>query len=178
MTKTFITYKEILKARKNGMNLYGDIDNALLTRTLLIANNFEKNNQPIDRKALDALLWLLVVEKGFESDETLAEKAEAALAEEVGTLKNSVHDVSVILTDDDEYTVFLNMTYGGSYVDGVTVGHYDTEEDFEEILADLISLSSKYNIRFLSYAGYETNREPEIDLLRVNFSRLAYEMTK
>lgn len=177
MTKTFITYEEVMEARKNGMDLYGDVDNALFTRTLLIANNFEKNNQPIDRKALNALLWLLV-EKGFESDETLAEKAEKKLADEVGTLKNSVHDVSVVLSDDDEYTVFFNMTLGGYHIDCVTVGHYDTEEDFEEILADLISLSSKYNIRFLSYAGYETNREPELDHLRVNFSRLAYEMKK
>ena len=177
MTKTFITYEEVMEARENGMDLYGAVDNALFTRALLVANNFEKNNQPIDAEGLDALLWLLV-EKGFDFDETLAEKAEEALAEEVGTLKNSVHDISVVLTDDDEYTVFLNMTYGGSHVDSVTVGHYDTEEDFEEILVDLISLSSKYNIRFLSYAGYETNREPQIDLLRVNFSRLAYEMTK
>ena len=177
MTKTFITYEEVMEARKNGMNLYGAVDNALFTRALLVANNFEKNDQPIDAEGLDALLWLLV-EKGFDSDETLAEKAEEALLEEVGTLKNSVHDISVILTDDYEYTVFLNMTYGGSHVDSVTVGHYDTEENFEEIIADLISLSSKYNIRFLSYAGYETNREPELELLRINFSRLAYEMTK
>ena len=176
MTKTFITYEEIMEARKNGMDLYGDVDNALLTRAILVANNFEKNNQPIDRKALDALLWLLV-EKGFEADEALAEKAEKKLADEVGTLKNSVHDVSVVLSDDDEYTVFFNMILDGYHIDCITVGRYDTEEGFEEILVDLISLSSKYyNIRFLSNAGYETNLEPEIELLRVNFLTLAHEM--
>lgn len=177
MTKTFITYEEIMEARKNGMDFYGAVNDALFSRVLLVANSFEKNNQPLDAKDLGALLYLLV-EKGFDSDKKLAEKAEKKLADEVGALKNSVHDISVVLTDDDEYTVFLNMTYAGSHVDSVTVGHYDTEEEFEEILSDLISLSSKYNIRFLSYAGYETNREPELDLLRVNFSRLAYEMTK
>ena len=87
MTKTFITYEEIMEARKNGMDFYGSVNDALFARVLLVANNFEKNNQSLDAKDLGALLWLLV-EKGFDFNEALPEKAEEALVEEVGILKD------------------------------------------------------------------------------------------